>query len=180
MRKIVDYSIISKNNVNTIFFSIVIVVAMTGVSIYRYLDIHFWSPLEVLAELMIIFELVSRAQVKLTYELDDMVFRFTKQGLLGTQVYEVPYNNVVGVHYYVPKMISAVKFRHTYRLHSALDGRKVLTLVYYVINNGKIENRRIYFKASEKLLNGLSQRLPNKIFISEEEIVQNIILSDKS
>jgi len=179
MEKIVDQSIITRKNAYTISFSVIMLVAMIGFSVYRYFDIGFWSPLEIFAELMIIFVLIDRAQSKITYELDKKVFRITKKSLLGTQVYEIPYKDVFGIYDYRPKLVGAVKFRHTYRLHSALDGRKVWTLAYRVMKKGKTENRKVFFKASEELLNGLNQRLPNKVRISEEETVKNIILNEK-
>jgi len=180
MEKIVDQSIVTKKNAYAIMFSVAMLVAMIGFSVYRYFDIGFWSPLEVFAELMIIFVLIDRAQSKITYELDKRVFRITKKSFLGTQVHEIPYKDVFGIYNYIPKLVGAVKFRHTYRLHSALDGRKVWTLAYQVMNKSKTENRKIFFKASEELLNGLNQRLPNKVRITEEEAVRNIILSEKN
>jgi len=179
MEKIVDRSIVTQKNTYAISFSVIMLVAMIGFSVYRYFDIGFFSPLEVFAELMIIFVLIDRAQSKLTYELDKKVFRITKKSLFGTQVHEIPYKDVFGIYDYVPKLVGAVKFRRTYRLHSALDGRKVWTLAFRVMKKGKTENQKVFFKASEELLNGLNQRLPNKVRISEEEAVRNIILNEK-
>ncbi len=179
MEKIIDHSIIHKKNAAAILIGIGMVVAMIAFSVYRYLDIGFWSPIEIFAEIMIIFVLIDRAQSKLTYELDKKVFTITKQSWLGTQVHEIPYRDVFGIYRYTPKLVGAVKFRRTQRLHSALDPRPVWTLAYRVDKGGKTENRRIYFKTSEELLNGLNERLPNKVRIPEEQVVRDMILSAK-
>lgn len=179
MEKIIDHSVVHKKNAAAILISVIVLAAMIVFSIYRYLDIGFWSPLEMFAELMIIFVLIDRAQSKVTCEMDKKVLRITKKNWIGTQVHEVPYRDVFGIYRYAPKLVGAVKFRRTYRLHSALDPRLVWTLAYRVDKGGKSENRRIYFKASEEFLNALNERLPNKVRIPEEQVIRDMILDNK-
>lgn len=180
MEKIVDYSIVTKKNTVAIIFSVMTLAAMLAFTVYRWLDIGFLSPMEIMAELMIAFVLLDRAQARYTYELDKKVFRITKQGVFGKRVFEVPYRDVFGIYRYAPKLISVVKFSRTYRLHSALDGRMVWTLAYEEnTGKGKKKNYRIYFKASDEFFNALNERLPNKVRIPEEEVMRDIILEKK-
>ena len=179
MEKIVDYSLTHKKNAAVILISIAALMALVGFSLYRYFDIGFWSPVEFFAEIMIIFVLIYRAEIKVTCELEKKSIRITKKSWLGSQVFDIPYQSVFGMYRYVPKLISTVKFRRTYRLHSALDPRPVWTLAYQVEKNGKTENQRIYYKVGEEFLNGLQDRLPNKVGVSEEQVLRNIILAKK-
>lgn len=177
MDKIVDYSLTHKKNAAVILISIAALMSLMGFSLYRYFDIGFLSPLEIFTELLLILVLAERAQAKILCEIDKKVFRITKKSLFGTKVYEVPYRSVLGVYRYAPKLISTVKFRNTYRLHSALDPRVVWTLAYQEKKGEKTVNKRIYFKAGEYFLEALNERLPNKVRIPEEQVVRDIILN---
>ena len=177
MEEIVDYSLAHKKNAAVILISIAALIALMGFSIYRYVDIGFWSPLEIFSELLLILVLIERSQTKIVCEIGKKVFRITKKSLFGTKVYEVPYKSILGVYRYTPKLISTVKFRNTYRLHSALDPRAVWTLAYQEKSGEKTVNKRIYFKAGEDFFAALNERLPNKVRIPEEQVARDIILN---
>ncbi len=179
MKNIKDNTVVNKKNLVIILVSIIGMITLIFFSMYRYFDIGFWSPVEFFAEIMIIFVLIYRAEIKVTCELEKKSIRITKKSWLGSQVFDIPYQSVFGMYRYVPKLISTVKFRRTYRLHSALDPRPVWTLAYQVEKNGKTENQRIYYKVGEEFLNGLQDRLPNKVGVSEEQVLRNIILAKK-
>lgn len=177
MEKRVDFSLTHKKNAAVILTGVAALMALMGFSIYRYFDIGFLSPIEIFSELLLILVLIERAQAKILCEIDKKVFRVTKKSLFGKKVYEVPYRSILGVYRYAPKLISTVKFRNTYRLHSALDPRAVWTLAYQEKNGEKTANKRIYFKADEEFLEALNERLPNKVCIPEEQVARDIILN---
>ena len=179
MEKISDRSRISKSHLAVIIACISVIIAMMSFSIYRYLDIGFWSPLEFFGESMIMLVLIERAQGRLFYELDKKMLRIKKRGLFGTQEYTVSLKDVIGIYRYAPKLISPVKFRRTYRLHSALDPRTVWTVAYRAQQGGKTENRRMYLKVSDEFLAALNDCLPGKARIPEEQVVRSIILNEK-
>ena len=114
-----------------------------------------YSPAtEVFINLMFAYVLIERAQAKYFCELDKRRIRFTKKSLLGTQTIEVAYKDISGIYDYKTKLVSVIKFRRTYRLNSALDNRPVWVIAYSVPGKrGKMENRRIFFKASDEFIN---------------------------
>ena len=179
MEKISDRSRTSKSHLIVIIACISVIIAMMSFSIYRYFDIGFWSPLEFFGEAMIILVLIERAQSRLFFELDKKSLRITKRGIFGTQEYTVALKDVIGIYRYAPKLISPVKFRRTYRLHSALDPRTVWTLAYRAQQGGKVENRRMYLKVADEFLEALNDRLPGKARIPEVQVVRTIILDEK-
>ena len=68
-------------------------------------------------------------------------------------------------------MAHPISFRRSFTLNSALDGRVVWVLAYRALNKkGKKENRRIFFKTSEEILDALEAHLPNKVRVKEEEV----------
>jgi hypothetical protein len=67
--------------------------------------------------------------------------------------------------------MSIIKFRRTFRLHSALDGRPVWVIAYEAPGRrGKPENRRIFFKPSDVMLEMLHEKMPSKVKVTEEDI----------
>jgi len=56
-------------------------------------------------------------------------------------------------------------------MNSALDSRTVWILAYRTANKkGKMENRRLFIKTSNEMLDALAQKLPNKIRVTEEQV----------
>ena len=91
--------------------------------------------------------------------------------MFGKKVYDIPYREIAGVYKYKSSLAHPISFRRSFTLNSALDDRVVWVLAYRTLNKrGKKENRRIFFKASDALLDGLEQHLPNKVRIKEEEV----------
>lgn len=95
---------------------------------------------------------------------------FFKKGLFGQKVYKVGFESVIGIYKYRTKLLNPIKFRVTYRLNSALDNRDVLVLAYQVLREGKLENCRIYFKASAEMVDMLKFYLPEKVLIEEDGV----------
>ncbi len=174
-----DQTIIGKNNVVIALVSTMALIGMVGFSIYRYMDIGFFSRAELLAEIMLIFFFAGRIKPKYTVELCGKELRFTKRGWWGQGLYEVSCRDILGIYRYAPRLVNPVRFRRTYRLHSALDPRAVWTLAYRVEQTGKSANQRIYFKADSDFLRALNEKMPGKVSIEEAEVIKDVILSEK-
>ena len=119
------------------------------------------------------FVLIQRAAVRCIYEFDGKTISITKIGLLQTTtLFEVALKDVVGIYRYKAKLIGVLSFRRTFRLNSALDNRNVWTIAYTAPGpKGKIENRRIFFKPSEKMLDLIREKSSSRVKDSEEEVV---------
>jgi len=177
--KLVVRSEVSKKNAIIMTVSVAIFALLIIWSLYKWFVLAVVQPLELMAEALVSFVLIERMSAKYTYEVDKKVLRLTKRGLLGKRIHEVPYSDIVGVYRYKPQLMGVIKFRRTYRFHSALDGRDVWTLAYTAADlRGKIEHRRFYFKPGEKLLMAL-QELPGKIMISEEQVIKSVLSKSK-
>lgn len=179
--KHVETSQIHRKNVIVVGLAAALFLGMAGLTLYGWVKWHIINPFELFVELLFAFVLIERAGGKYTYELDKKVLRLTKDSILGSQrIFEVPYRDVIGIYRYKAKLIGVLKFRRTYRLQSALDSRPVWTLAYTAAGRrGKRENRRIYFKPSEAMLDALAERIPGKVKISEEEVVVKQIAKEK-
>jgi hypothetical protein len=109
------------------------------------------------------------------------MLRFTRTGLFGgVKVYEVPYRDIDGIFPYQPKLMSIIKTRRTFRLHSALAARPVWAIAYEATGRkGRRENRRIYFKPGEGMLAFLHTRLPDRVWATEEEVFARKVSAGK-
>lgn len=173
MEKLIERSQVSSKSAIVVGLAISLFLGMVSLTLYIWFTRHFLNPFELFVELLFLFVLIERAGGKYTYELDKRVIRLTKRSLFGTErQFEVPYKEVIGIYRYKAKLIGVIKFRRTYRLQSALDGRAVWTIAYKVAGRkGRMENQRIYFKPSEGMLLALKERIPGRVMISEEEVV---------
>ena len=176
MERLIVKSIITKKNLYVMLTSVVVLLIMMFVTIYKWFTIHLYQPVEVMFEVGILVVCIARISAKYTYEMNNKFLLIKKESWRGVQRMEVFYRDIIGIYRYQPKLLGMISFRHTYRLHSALDGRNVLTIAYIAHNcKGKRETRRIYFKPNEELLTALQRKLPQKVFISEQKVVlQNL------
>ncbi len=172
MEKLVEHSQIHRKNRIVIGATLGFLAAMTALSVYFWVTYHTVDPYHLFTPIMIAAWVIWRSGSKYTYEADKKMLRITKTGLFGgKKVYEVPYRDIDGIFPYQPKLMSIIKTRRTFRLHSALDGRPVWAVAYEVPGRkGKAENRRIYFKPSEKMIALLEEKMPSKVKVTEEEI----------
>lgn len=183
MHKLTEHSEVSKKNLIALTIASGALVLMLAFTIYNWIMLGIRNPLEVFFIAMFIFVLAERAGGKYTYELDKKVLHIIKRSLFGrVTMYEVPYKDIVGIYFYKPKLVGVIKFRRTYRLHSALDRRNVWTIAYAVSDQvGKTEHRRIYFKPGDAMLTALQEQLLGKVMVSEETVVTSILKDeDKS
>jgi hypothetical protein len=181
MDKLVETSQVHRKNVIVIGLAAALFAGMAILTLYSWVKWHRLNLFELFVELMFIFVLIERAGGKYTYEVDKKALRITKKSIFGRlQTFEIPYRDIFGIYRYKAKLIGVLKFRRTYRLQSALDNRPVWTLAYTAAGRkGKTENRRIYFKPSEAMLDALAEKIPGKVKISEEEAVISQVAKEK-
>ncbi|MDU4961945.1 MAG: hypothetical protein E6X17_14925 [Sporomusaceae bacterium] len=160
----------------------VIAVALVFFSLLLAWSVHKWfvagiqQPIEIFFNLMFIVVIIERVQASYTVALTDKGVSVTKQSLFGSKVHQVDYTDIHGIYQYKTGLVHVIKFRRTYRLNSALDNRPVWVLAYSVpVKDGKLENRRIYFKASNELLDRLEEKLPGRVRLQEEQVALRIL-----
>lgn len=139
------------------------------------------SVFEQAVELALIVWLVKRAGGKYTYEVDKRALRITAQGVFGRgKTEEIPFREIIGVYRYAPKLVSVLKFRRSFLYHSSLDGRDVWTVAYTAPGRGnRLENRRVFFKPSDELLDLLAERVPGKVRVTEESVITEQLTKEK-
>lgn len=164
MENLVVQSSISKKNFHVLLLAIIGFILLWGFSIYKYLVLKMFQPLEIMTETLILLVLVERMAAQYSYEMGQNGLKCVKRSLLGTVTHEIPYHSIFSIYSYKPQLIGLIKFRRTYRFHSALDGRDVWTVAYTAGGAGeKTENRRIYFKPGDRMLAALQRKLPDKV-----------------
>lgn len=177
---LVEYSLASRKNAMVIMAGVVFFSAFSAFAMYKWAVLGVRKPIDIFLGLMFAFVLLERAVPRYTYAAETTVLRVTKRGLFGSTEQEIPYAMMWGVYRYKAKLIGIAKFRRTFRMHSALDPRAVWVIAYKVEkDNAKLENRRVYFKPSEALLERLKEQLPNKVHTAEERIVVDIVKADQ-
>ena len=177
MRLLTEKSRISKKNVFYVGAGILFFVALLAFDIYKWVAFQIYLPLEIFFGIMFLLVLLERAKPAYVYEMKPKSLCLTKYGLLGNKtIHEVQYKAIVGIYSYKPQLISVIKFRRTYRMHSSLDGRDVWTVAYTVLNKkGKNENIRIYFKPSQAMLQALREVMPGKVKVPENKVILDMI-----
>jgi hypothetical protein len=174
--KLQDVSQVAKKNKMVMFIAFLVFAVFLTINILRYIDLHIFEPVVIFLDVMFLFVIFQRSQPKYTTELDKRGFRITKKSWIGKKVYDIPYREIVGIYKYKSSLAHPISFRRSFTLNSALDGRVVWVLAYRTLNKkGKKENRRIFFKTSEEMLDALEQHLPGKVRIKEEEAAITIM-----
>ena len=172
MSSLIMKSEVTKKNAIVIGIGVSLLAGMIILTIYQWFMLKRFHPGEVSFEVILLVALIERAGAKYTYEMGKKSLRITKQGMFGLQVYEVVYRDILGIYQYKPQLVGVMKFRRTFRLNSAIDGRDVWTLAYrFAGANGKMKNRRIYLKPSQEFLAALHDKMPNKVMITEEKVI---------
>lgn len=160
----IEHSTRDSRAVKGVLLAAIILLAMICFTIYRILDIGFFARLrlEIYAELVLTGLLILRCYPKYTYSLSSKYILVTKKGLFGSTTHKVFYNEVFGLTRYKAQLGgSFIKFRRTFRVNSALDGRDIWVLAYTFPKKKGSENRRMYMKMSEEFLLALNKKLPN-------------------
>lgn len=153
-----------------LFFTILL-----ALELFALFRLHKFDSMGVAIDVVLLFVLMQRMQGKYNCILTEKSLIFDKTAYFGKKHYDVPLSSIIGIYHYKPELIGMIHFRHSARLHSALDARDVWTIAYTQHNkNGKSENSRIFFKPSTQFLKELNKYLPGKI--TEEN--KQAILSD--
>lgn len=139
-------------------------------STYRMLDGVVSGKVEMLVEgitfLVLLYQAFGRYKITL---LEDTL-KITEYNLLGRKVLLIPYKLIEGVCTYKRQLNTPLKFRYKHNKMATADDRQVLSLVY-AIEGKKIKHGRVLFKASQECLDVLSQKVPNRIGVPEEDVV---------
>ncbi|KYZ75409.1 hypothetical protein AXX12_14785 [Anaerosporomusa subterranea] len=173
---LIETSQVHKKNRIVIGIAILAFGLLFAFSVYKWVVVGVQQPIEIFFNLMFIYVLIERAQAKYICEIGKKTIRITKKSLLGSKTYEVDYKDINGIYKYKTGLVHVVKFRRTYRLNSALDNRLVWAMAYEAPGKGgKVENHRIFFKASDELLNLLDEKMPNRVRLTEEQVALKIL-----
>jgi len=178
-RELTETSIVAVKNGLVIAGVVLFFLGFIAFSLYKWLALQVRQPADIFFGIMFVVVLLERSIPRYTYSAGEQGVRITKRGLFGTSQQEIPYDQMWGIYRYKAKLIGVVKFRRTYRYHSALDPRAVWVLAYKtVLASGKTENQRIYFKPSQAMLAWLEQQMPGKVHGAEDRVVVNIVKSE--
>ncbi len=168
----IEHSQIDRKNAIFLGVPTAYFLVMTFLSVYVWLKYDVVKPMDFFVYVLFLTVLTERAVGKYVYEVNDDNLKITKKCLFMPQkIYSVPLSDILGVYRYKAKLVGLIKFRHTNRLHSALDARSVWTIAYTETSkNGKHENCRNYIKPSDELLAFLVTKMPGRVKVTEEEI----------
>ncbi len=168
----IEHSQVDKKNAIVLGVPIAYFLVMTLLSVYAWVKYGVVKPMDMFVYVLFLSVLAERAAGKYFYEVDDKYFKITKKSLfMGTKIFSVPLTDILGIYRYKAKLVGLLKFRHTNRLHSALDARTVWTMAYTETGKkGKPENSRNYIKPSDELLAFLETKMPGRVKVTEEEI----------
>ncbi|MGL5206808.1 MAG: hypothetical protein ACRC8T_04780 [Acidaminococcaceae bacterium] len=171
-----DVSQVSKKNKIVMLLVALLFLVFLIINILRYVKLNAFEPVVIFLDVMFLFVIFQRSHPTYITEVDKRGFRITKKSLFGKKVYDVPYREIAGIYKYKSSLAHPINFRRSLTLNSALDGRVVWVLAYRTHNKkGKIENRRFFFKTNEEMLDELSERMPNRVRVKEEEVAIAII-----
>ena len=166
-----DVSQVAKKNKIVMIIAALVFLAFLIVNILRYYELNVHEPVIIFLDVMFLYVIFDRSHPKFITEIDKRCFRVTKKSWYGSKVIEVPYKEIIGVYKYKSSLAHPVSFRRSFTMNSALDSRIVWILAYRTANKkGKMENRRLFIKTSNEMLDALAQKLPNKIRVTEEQV----------
>ncbi|MDQ0203626.1 hypothetical protein [Pectinatus haikarae] len=172
MEKISTETIVMKKNMLIMFASIIFFTFLLALDIIKFWKLHIFSTTGIAVDIGFLVVLFSRIQAKYTCCLSEKLLIFQCTGLLGKKSCSIPLASIMGVYHYQPELVGIMRFRHSSRFHSALDGRDVWTAAYVQINKkGKEENCRIFFKPDASFLKELNRLLPGKVTMDNKKVI---------
>lgn len=177
MANVTVHSTVTRKNAIIMWSLVAFFLALMAFDLYAWLVKGYFHATEIIFGLIVLFVMLERMSAKYTYEVGRKSILFTKQGLFGRKsVHEVSYKDIFGIYRYKAKLIGYIKFRRTFRLNSAMDGRDVWVLGYEVQDaKGKKQNHRVYFKPTAVMLAELDKKLPGKLHGTEEHTITEMI-----
>jgi hypothetical protein len=150
-------------------------------TLYNWKVRKIYQPMELLLAASFLVVMFNRAIARYTCEMKREALRITSKGILRTKVLDIPYDAIVGIYAYRPKLVGPVRFRRTLRMHTSVDGRDVWSIAFLARKgNGKNrkEYHRVYFKCSEEMLGGLALMMPKRVRVPEDVVMANIIKAE--
>ena len=177
MANFVVHSTVTKKNAIIMWALVAFFLALLAFDLYAWVVKGYFHATEVVFGFIVLLIIFERMSAKYIYELGKKSLVFTKVGTFGRKsVHEVAYKDVFGIYLYKAKLIGYIKFRRTFRLNSAMDGRDVWVLGYEVRDEkGKKENHRVYFKPTAAMLAELEKKLPGKVHGTEEMTITEML-----
>jgi len=171
-RSIVTASAAAKKNTLVLGLGITFFLALLVLNIMASFRFNTFQPGALAIDIFFLSVLLNRIQTKYRCEMTETALVFTQKNFWNKKKKEIAVNSILGIYRYEPKLIGLMKFRRTYRLHSALDSRDVWTIAYTLAGkNNKLENCRIYFKPGQAFLDELAKLLPGKISLTDEKMI---------
>lgn len=180
MANLVVHSVRTRKNVIIMGLLVALFLFLLAFDLYAWLGKGFFHPLSLGFDLFVLVLIYERMAGRYTYELGKKSLLITKQGLFGRKTFhEVYYKDIFGIFLYKAKLIGYIKFRKTFRLNSALDGRDVWVVGYEVMTDkGKKQNYRLYIKPTPEMLAEFERKMPNKVHNTEEKTVQKLVTEE--
>lgn len=151
-----------------------------GANIMRFYYMGAFDPVSTFFYAMIVWIIFLRCKPTYDVSVERKYLKIVKHTVFGTtKVFEIPYREIAGIFSYQPKLMRTIKFRYSYRLNSALDGRLLWTLAWRrQMDNGNEVNVRIYFKASKQVMAALSEKMPNRVDVPEDLVDLNMLVKE--
>ncbi|WP_251441275.1 hypothetical protein [Veillonella intestinalis] len=126
---------------------------------------------EYFVELVALFVILKTAIAQYTYKLLDDKLVIIEKFLFSTKKMEIPYTMIDGVFLHKTEFISKFKLRYKYRKCSSSDNRPAWALIYSIVNGKKVKNGRVIMKADKAFFDALSQFVPNRICVPQEDVI---------
>ncbi len=158
-------------------YAIAALVFFIGLAVYVYFSVSvamkrgIFPITDYIIQAAGLFFLVNFCKATYEYELTDDALIINEKSLFSNKHFEIPYEEINGLHYFKNKLIKPISYRYTYRMYSKLDGRTIWSLVYNIPGKKGNKTGRILMKASEEFLETFAARVPDRIRISEAEVV---------
>ena len=173
MEKICVTSRVSRKNAIYTVAGLGLILFILAGDIYRWFYLRSYHPAELLLVSALLVFYAERVGARYFYQANSSSLVIQKKSLFGIRKQEIPYAGVLGIYRYKAKLVGVMKFRRTFRWHSALDDREVWVLAYTVPQkDGKRDNQRIYFKPGDEMMDFMEKHLRGKVRVTEEKVVQ--------
>ncbi|KGF47744.1 hypothetical protein HMPREF0872_03295 [Veillonella montpellierensis DNF00314] len=147
------------------------VIAFIIYTTYRSITSHIILVAEYFIEIVTGFVLLKNAVGRYRYILTEDQFIIEEQSLFRKKHFEVPYTLIDGVYAFRQEIMGQLRFRYKYRKCSTADSRPVYAMAYEVVDGRHVRHARVLIKAEDAFFDLLSTFVPNRIRVSQEEVV---------
>ncbi len=126
---------------------------------------------ELFIEVVLFIVILKQALGRYTYILTDKAFVIKEQGLFRKKDFIIPYDDIDGIYSFKQELLPKLRYRYKWRKLSSMDARPVWALAYAIVKGKKIQHGRVLIKAEQGFFDALRQFIPDRIQVSEEEVV---------